>query len=111
MSTLQVVLWFPRAGIGGVSLPLDQELVALGFPFHLPSILLVLRDCFYFPLFFTFNIVRWGISEVWTICFSLTIRRKKGGVEDIVYLPLRGELEPISEWIQHLRDFEWSLSF
>ena len=92
MSTLQVFLRFPRAGAGGISLPLDQELVALGFPFHLPSILLVLRDRFDFPLFLAFNVVRRKISEVWTMCFGLTIRRKKGGVEDIMYLPLRGEL-------------------
>ena len=69
----------------------------LGFPFHLPSILLVLRDRFYFLLFLTFNVVRWGVSEVWTMCFSLTIWCKKGGVEDIVYLPLRGKLELIGE--------------
>ena len=83
----------------------------MGFPFHLLSELLVLRDRFDFPLFLAFDRVRWRISEVRSMCFSLTIRRKKGGVENVMYLLLRWELESIGEWTQHFHDFECALSF
>jgi hypothetical protein len=41
-----------------------------------------------FVLFFTFNHVRWGPRVVLSMLHGFDIRRKKGGVENGVYVPL-----------------------
>jgi hypothetical protein len=46
---------------------------------------------FNFPFWFTFYDVRWRFQEVRAMLLGFTIRHEKGGVEDIVYLPMRGQ--------------------
>jgi hypothetical protein len=47
-------------------------------------------DLFDFPFWFTFYDIRWWFQEIGTVLVSLSVGRKKGGMEDIVYLPIRG---------------------
>jgi hypothetical protein len=49
-------------------------------------------NCLNFVLFFTFNHVRSWPRVVLTVFHGFDIRRKKGGVENGVNIPLRGEL-------------------
>ena len=45
------------------------------------------------------------------MCFGFLIRRKKGGVEDVVYFPGGWQVEAVSEGGKHLRYLKGSLSF
>jgi len=46
---------------------------------------------FNFPFRFTFYDVRWRFQEVRAMLLGFAIRREKGGMEDIVYLPMGGQ--------------------
>jgi len=52
---------------------------------------------FNFPFFFAFYNIRWWLYEIRTMLFCFFIRRKKGGVENIVYFPGGREAEFVSD--------------
>ena len=60
LGTLYVGFWFPGVVARRVSLPLDQVVPFVAFPF-----LLHVYDLFDFIFFFTFNKVRWRLGKVW----------------------------------------------
>jgi hypothetical protein len=50
-----------------------------------------LEYSFDFPFWLTFYDVRWRFQEVRAVLLGFAIRCEKGGVEDIVYLPMGGQ--------------------
>jgi len=52
---------------------------------------------FDFPFFFAFNNVRWWFDKIGTVLIGFFVRRKKGGVEYIVYFPGGQEAEFVSD--------------
>ena len=76
----EINFWFPCVLGRGVSFPCGQVL---------PSArgALVGDNVIHFIFFFGVNHVRRRPREGWTMCFSLAIRRQKGGVEHVVDFP------------------------
>jgi len=81
---LHVVNGLPHIVALWVSLPLDQVLefapVMLVAPYHLNLV-----------LFLAFDHVRWWPHEVLAVFFHLDVGHKEGGMENRVYVPLRGK--------------------
>jgi hypothetical protein len=46
---------------------------------------------FNFPFWLTFYDVRWWFQEIGAVLLGFMIRCEKGGMEDIMYLPMRGQ--------------------
>ena len=61
-------------------------------------------------LFFVVDKVRWGSQEVFPVFFCFYIRGQKGGVEDGVDSPLRGETELVYHQRDNLFDQKGSMS-
>ena len=63
-----------------------------------------------FILFLVIDMVRWGPRIVLSMFFCLHIWGKKGGVENGVYSPLRGEAQPIHHRGDDLFDSKGAMS-
>jgi len=74
-----------------VSLPLDQVL-------EFAPVMSVAPYCLDLILFFTFDHVRWWPHKVLAMFFHLDVRHKEGGMENGVYVPLRGKPQLIYHW-------------
>ena len=75
---------FPRVFRRGIALPCGQVL-------SLARGALVRDNVIDFVFFFGVNYLRRRSGEGGAMCFGLMIRRKKGGVEHVVYFPCGGK--------------------
>ena len=75
-----------------VSLPFDQVLY-----FTLSAELLRLQDFFDFVFFLPIDKVRRGFHKVWSVELGFTIRGQQVCMEDVMYLPLWGKFQLISD--------------
>ena len=102
---LDMISWLPRVVAFWIALPLDKVLQLFS-----PPLMSVASDGLDLVLFFIVDKVRWGSREVFSVFFCFYVRGQKGGVEDRVDSPLRGEMELVYHWGDNSLDQKGSMS-
>ena len=96
--------WFP--GVVGIRIPFPANQVLL-----LRSPCPHVQNFLHFPLRHPFDQVRWWFCEVLSVFFGLRIGVEKLSMEDIMYLPMSGQLKAEVYMSDLLKNFERSVSF